>query len=104
MRPGVETVFDNIPIQKFALGRRQPFQLVLTGDSVGVAGHVQRRLVRFCQRYPAILAAIDTQLRQTANAGNGPLQVHGPGAAGAGRGGVSVHDANMTRVCGTALT
>ena len=47
MRPGVETVFDNIPIQKFALGRRQPFQLVLTGDSVGVTGNMQRRFVRF---------------------------------------------------------
>src|SRR6516225_4799577 len=40
------------------------------------------RVVGFRQRPTAILAAIDAKLRQTANAGNGPPKMHGPGAAG----------------------
>ena len=66
--------------------------------------HMQRRFVRFRQRHPAELAAIDAQLRQTANAGNGPLEVHGPGTTRAWWCGVSIHDDNMTRASRAALT
>jgi len=69
-----------------------------------VTGNMKRRLVGFGERYAAILAAIDAKLRQTADARNGPLQMHGSRAARAGWGGVLIHDGSMTWPGDTALT
>ena len=51
---------------------------------LSAASDVIWRVVGFRKRYTAILAAVDAKLRQTANARNGALKMHGPGAAGWG--------------------
>ena len=78
--------------------------LALTGERGRMPGRVERRLVGFGERDAAILAAIDAKLRQTADARNGPLQMHGFGAARAGRSRMPIHDGSMTREGPAALT